>query len=163
MMKRLFLTLTLLLTVWVPATASVRKEDDPILNTQTNPIALKDKMEEIKDGEKGAPSPSFKHYPKSKFLTEPPMEGQSDSEPETPEKSPVKWDDSMIEDLGEDQDAEELQEQQEQEEDWWEEGRTESDENQFKEVGEKDVAENTLTAEEKVSAAKGAPSAGSKI
>lgn len=157
MIKKLFLTLTLLLTVWMLATASVRKKDDPILRTQTNPIALKEKMEEIKDGEKGAPSPSFKHYPKSQFLTEPPMEGQPDSEPEAPGKSAAEWDESLIEDLGEDEDTEESEE-----EDWWEEGWTESDENEFKETAEKDVAEDTRVAEEKVAAAKGAPSAGSK-
>ena len=53
---------------------TIRKQDDPILNTQTNPILYKEKMEEIKDGEKGAPSPSFTHYTKQDFLSESPVE-----------------------------------------------------------------------------------------
>lgn len=50
--------------------------------TQTNPIAYKDKMEELKDGEKGAPSPSYKFYPKDRFLTDPPMEKEGETQPE---------------------------------------------------------------------------------
>ncbi len=58
--------------------ATIRKKDaeDPILRTQTDPIAYKEKMEEIKDGEKGAPAPSMNLYPKSKFLVSPPLENQ---------------------------------------------------------------------------------------
>ena len=53
---------------------TIRKAEDPILSTQTNPIAHQEKMDEIKEGEKGAPSPSFKHFEKEKFLIDPPME-----------------------------------------------------------------------------------------
>lgn len=140
----------LLFSVMMLHAGSVRKKDDPILRTQTHPIALKDKMEEIKDGEKGAPSPSFKHYPKSQFLTEPPVENQPDSKAETPAKSPAEWGGSTIEDLGESAASGDEQE----EEDWWEEGWTEMDENEFKETAEKDVAEDTLVAEEKAAGSK---------
>lgn len=52
---------------------SIRKNQDPILETQTSGILHKDKMEEIKDGEKGAPTPSFKLFDKFGFLAEPPI------------------------------------------------------------------------------------------
>ena len=52
---------------------TIRKKDDPILKTQTDPILYKEKMEEIKDGEKGAPEPAWRLYPKAKFNTETPM------------------------------------------------------------------------------------------
>lgn len=125
------LVVALLFSVLMLHAGSVRKKDDPILNTQTNPITLKDKMEEIKDGEKGAPSPSFKHYPKSRFLTEPSIENNLDSESEISEESPAEWEEPLIEDLGED---------------WWEEEEGEGeglDENSFKEIDGKDVAEET--------------------
>lgn len=59
---------------------SIRKKDDPILKTQTNPIAVKDKMEEIKDGEKGAPSPSMTFYSKETFLTDAPTKTFAEEE-----------------------------------------------------------------------------------
>lgn len=133
------LVVALLFSVLMLHAGSVRKKDDPILNTQTNPIALKDKMEEIKDGEKGAPSPSFKHYPKSRFLTEPSIEDYPNSESEAPEESLAEGEEPLIEDLGEYEDAEEPEE-----EDWWEEEEDEGegpDENSFKETDGKDVAE----------------------
>lgn len=57
---------------------TIRKKDDPIVKTQTDPITYKAKMEEIKDGVKGAPSPSLKFYGKydgeEQFYTAEPME-----------------------------------------------------------------------------------------
>jgi hypothetical protein len=53
--------------------ALIRKEQDPIQDTQTAPIAYKQKMEEIKDGEKGPPTPSYQYYSRSRFLTEQPI------------------------------------------------------------------------------------------
>lgn len=50
-------------------TASIRKNEDPIARTQTDPIELKEKLDELKDGVKGAPAPSFKYYEKEAFLT----------------------------------------------------------------------------------------------
>jgi len=46
-------------------TGVIRKKHNPILDSQTDPIKLKKKMEELKDGKKGAPTPSFKFYDKS--------------------------------------------------------------------------------------------------
>lgn len=46
-------------------TGVIRKKHDPILDTQTDPIKLKKKLEELKDGKKGAPTPSFRFYDKS--------------------------------------------------------------------------------------------------
>lgn len=46
-------------------TGVIRKEYNPIVDTQTDPITLKKKMEELKDGQKGAPTPSFHFYDKS--------------------------------------------------------------------------------------------------
>lgn len=52
---------------------AIRRDEDPILKSQTDPIALKQKLEETKDGVKGAPTPSFKYYEKEDFLTRTPM------------------------------------------------------------------------------------------
>lgn len=74
---------------------TIRKKEDPILKTQTDPITHKQKMEEVKDGEKGAPLPSFRLYEKPHFLSEPPVETpkvetvtQKDLIPETGEPIP---------------------------------------------------------------------------
>ncbi len=147
MMRQTVLMAALLLSVWMLHAGTVRKKDDPILNTQTNPIALKDKMEEIKDGEKGAPSPSFKNYPKSQFLTEPPMEDKPGSESD---RSFVKSSDEH--------DYDETPEG----EDWWERDLGVSDENSFKETAGKDEAGNTLREEEKPSLGKGKSAGESK-
>ncbi|MDP3920904.1 MAG: hypothetical protein Q8R76_08885 [Candidatus Omnitrophota bacterium] len=56
--------------------ATVRKDDDPILKTQTNPISYKKKMEELKDGVKGPPSPSYVIYSKINFFVDPPMDSK---------------------------------------------------------------------------------------
>ena len=53
--------------------ATIRKQEDPIEKTRTQPIAFKAKMEEIKDGVKGAPSPSYTLYKRSAFLSDSPM------------------------------------------------------------------------------------------
>ena len=49
---------------------TIRRKDDPIAKTKTNPIAYKDKLKEIKNGIKGAPKPSIKFYGNEEFLTE---------------------------------------------------------------------------------------------
>ncbi|MFZ5802215.1 MAG: hypothetical protein ACOY3K_03765 [Candidatus Omnitrophota bacterium] len=61
--------------------APIRREEDAIRKTQTDPIAYKKKMEEIKDGEKGAPAPPMEFYDKRTFLTEPPVEKEKKEEP----------------------------------------------------------------------------------
>ena len=76
--------------------AAVYKEDDPVADTQTNPIAYKDKMEEIKQGEKEAPKPSFNLIAKEKFMID------SNLEEEKPQDSSEKNQAPLGEDLPED-------------------------------------------------------------
>ena len=132
----LFLTASLFLHL-----AAVRKKEDPILKTQTDPIAYKEKMEEIKDGEKGAPAPSMERYPQSGFLSKPPVVGES--------RAPEKKDsgggaipnlgEPIPEDQGVDTDEEiQWEELSESEDDGREEGVSE-DEEEFKEDAEMDV------------------------
>lgn len=47
---------------------TIRKEGAEIKKAQTDPISLKQKIEETKDGVKGAPAPTFKFYEKETFL-----------------------------------------------------------------------------------------------
>ena len=54
--------------------ATIRKKDDPIVKTQTDPIAYKTKVEELKEGPKGAPAPTWKLYERPGFLNEPPVQ-----------------------------------------------------------------------------------------
>ncbi|HTL46652.1 MAG TPA: hypothetical protein VL688_01180 [Verrucomicrobiae bacterium] len=60
-------------------TGVIRKDFDPIKNTQTDAISLKQKEEETKDGVKGPPTPSFKFYKRTDFLVKTPMQ------------TPVEW------------------------------------------------------------------------
>lgn len=71
---------------------TVRKKEDPVLKTQTDPISYKQKMEEMKDGPKGAPTPSFNLYPKAGFMTDPAVEVAKEEaalETETPDQEQV--------------------------------------------------------------------------
>ena len=63
---------------------TIRKDQDPILKTQTDPIALKQKLEETKDGVKGAPSPSFQYYTKEDFLARTPMKAGQEAVEKAP-------------------------------------------------------------------------------
>lgn len=73
-MRRNFPLIVLVLIIMaVIHTGSIRKPKTAIQKTQTDPIKYEQKMEELKDGEKGAPSPSFVIYPKERFFLEPPM------------------------------------------------------------------------------------------
>ena len=72
-MKKMSLLASLVLMGTILNLGSIRKQEDPITKTQTEPISLKQKMEEMKDGPKGAPTPSFKLYPKEGFQIEPPV------------------------------------------------------------------------------------------
>lgn len=121
---------------------TVRKKEDPILDTQTNPIGYKQKMEEIKDGEKGAPSPSFKHYTKAGFLTDPSLESKGPDA--TKDQELPAPDDVLPEDLSDEQEesSEELSEDNwvddwDEELDPWDEIE---DENSFKNAPEMDEA-----------------------
>ncbi len=54
---------------------TVRKKENAVIKTQTAPIKLKDKLEEIKDGEKGPATPTFGWYGgKNGFMGAPPFE-----------------------------------------------------------------------------------------
>lgn len=62
--------------------ASVRKSEDPIRDTQTNPILYEQKKEEEKDGKKGPLMYHVKNDPHETFFIDPPIQ----AEPKTPEK-----------------------------------------------------------------------------
>lgn len=71
---RIFLFLSLAACLFLNLGTIRRKEDqDPILKTQTGPITLDAKKEEMKDGEKGAPMPTWRMYPRWRFLVDLPM------------------------------------------------------------------------------------------
>ena len=60
--------------------ASLRKNEDPISTSQTSAIPLKQKIEETKDGVKGAPSPSMSFYGSRQILTSSPVEQETGEE-----------------------------------------------------------------------------------
>ena len=107
--------------------AAIRKKDDPVLDTQTNPIAHKQKVEEVKDGIKGAPTPSFDHFPDEKFHLDPPIDKEDKENLDLEE--PLLDDDSLIPAADE-----------ESESDWnaW----LEEEENEFKKSNNMDVSQN---------------------
>ncbi|OQA41777.1 MAG: hypothetical protein BWY49_00245 [Candidatus Omnitrophica bacterium ADurb.Bin314] len=72
-MSRKCLFLTLVIVLAVPNLAAIRRSEDPIRDTQTDGILYKQKMEEEKDGKKGALLYSVKYNPKDTFLTAPPF------------------------------------------------------------------------------------------
>ena len=111
---RNFLTLGAVLILVVLHSGTVRKEEDPIRQTQTDPILYKQKVEEEKDGVKGAPMPTYNYYGKDKdrFLIDPPIDQKKEEEKEI---APVV-DDSEVELQAEDTESEESEES----EDWWE-------------------------------------------
>ena len=53
---------------------SVRQTDDPVRDTQTNPILYKQKMEEEKDGKKGPLLYHVQNSPRETFFIDPPFE-----------------------------------------------------------------------------------------
>ena len=120
-------------TVFILNAGTIRKENDPILRTQTDPISYKQKLEETKDGIKGAPAPSFTYYEKEGFLVKTPMQTGVETKPkvgsvaETSEvdlgeknKTPP-GDDNIKEGEGEDvwSEAENKTTKEEDDEDWW--------------------------------------------
>ena len=70
----------------------IHRKEDPILKTQTDPVLYKQKEEEMKEGPKGAPTPSFNLYPKERFFTDPAVDSSK-----TPEQKP----DSLKENVSE--------------------------------------------------------------
>lgn len=97
--------------------ATIRKKEDPIAKTQTDPIAYNDKIQEMKEGPKGAPTPSFQLYNKSQFFTEPPVDQEAAEEKKGPEEK--------VTELGR------LGEEEGFEEDWWLEEEEEKEETTF--------------------------------
>ena len=73
MKKTYSLQIVLLAGFALLSMGSLRKHEDVAAAThaQTAPISLQQKMEEEKDGVKGAPSPSMTFYPNGKFMTTP--------------------------------------------------------------------------------------------
>ena len=68
---------------------TIRKQEDPITKTQTDPILYKQKLEETKDGEKGPPTPSWKLYPKEGFMADSPVENKKEEvQPEPQSRIP---------------------------------------------------------------------------
>ena len=59
--------------------ASIRKAEDPIRDTQTNPILYEQKKEEEKDGKKGPLLYHVKNYPRESFFIDPPFEKETKS------------------------------------------------------------------------------------
>jgi hypothetical protein len=58
---------------------TVRKTEDPIRDTQTNPILYEQKKEEEKDGKKGPLLYHVKNYPRETFFIDPPFEKEKKS------------------------------------------------------------------------------------
>ncbi len=61
---------------------SIRKAEDPIRDTQTNPILYEQKKEEEKDGKKGPLMYSVKYNPRENFFNDPPFEKEKKSSSE---------------------------------------------------------------------------------
>jgi len=76
---------------------TVRRKQTGVSKAQTAGIKLKDKLEEVKDGEKGPATPSFGWYGgKNSFMSEPPVskdkdEPASEMVQEVPEVSEVEF------------------------------------------------------------------------
>lgn len=119
--------LFVLVTVLVANLAALRKNEDPIQDTQTDPITYKQKVEETKDGVKGAPAPSFKFYEKEQFLEKAPTATGSE-EPE--QKTQPLEDDFEVSEVNWDEDAalEEEPAEDAEDEEWWVEDEAEDEE-----------------------------------
>ena len=80
---------------------------DAIRRTQTDPVAYEEKKKEEQEGKKGPPAPTFKLYPKEKFLVEGPIEEDKIKEEElktekTKGEFALDWD-TGFEDKGEEE------------------------------------------------------------
>ena len=113
------LLILLLILIGLSSIATIRKDEDPVRKTQTDPILYKQKMEEQKDGVKGAPSPSFKFYNREGFLADSPVDQKKEEAAELP-KTVDSTEVNLEEPLDAHQEAspDSLKEGQE-DEDWW--------------------------------------------
>ncbi len=88
-MKKITLILSVMIVmIGFLNSGTIRKKQDPILKTQTDPITYKQKMEEMKDGPKGPPTPSFQLFPKENFMADSSVEEGKEELPQnasTPE------------------------------------------------------------------------------
>jgi hypothetical protein len=117
---------------------AIRKNEDPISRTQTDPISYKKKLEETKDGVKGAPTPSFRYYEKEEFLvksaTQTPGEENAVKKPAgTAEVSEVDFEED--EGLSGEENLEVEEPAEDEDEDWWVED-DESEEENLEESGQ---------------------------
>ena len=73
---------------------TVRKSEDPIRDTQTNPILYEQKKEEEKDGKKGPLLYHVRNYPRESFFIDPPLVKEKKNFPEkiVTEKAPSSVD-----------------------------------------------------------------------
>jgi hypothetical protein len=61
-------------------TGAIVERRDPIRLTQTDPVALKEKVKEEEEGKKGPPAPTLRLFPRERFLAEGPVEQAEVSE-----------------------------------------------------------------------------------
>lgn len=103
-----------LMVILVLHAGAIRKERDIITETQTDPISLKKKLEEIKDGEKGPTTPTFEFYEGKDFQTKAPV----DNKPEAADSLAVK---DEIPQYGEPvpENLEGIEQEKQGEDDWW--------------------------------------------
>lgn len=130
----------LCLTLALFSVAGIRKNEDPIAKTaQTEAVSLKQRIEETKDGAKGAPSPSMAFYGDKQILTDSPVSEEtffeddklpsatSQTDEASPEDEYFESDDAWEAEDGFDGDFEEEKGQEstekavEDEDDWWSE------------------------------------------
>ncbi len=92
--------LFLLLAVFCLNTGAIRKNDDHVVQTQTDPILYEKKMEELKDGDKGPSMPVMSIYKKSNFLSQGSVNREAPAE--APKKEPQAAIDELREELSDD-------------------------------------------------------------
>ena len=121
----MFVSLLMVLNI-----GTIRKNEDPILKTQTDPISYKQKLEETKDGVKGAPTPSFSYYKKEAFLVKSPMGEEKIQEAAASKKTVEVSEVDLKEETPEQEEpvVEETPSKEEEDEEWWVEEETDSEE-----------------------------------
>ncbi len=86
-----FLKLGVVVLIAFLAMGSIRKKEDVLTVTeaQTSPISLQQKLEEEKDGKKGAPSPSMTFYGggSNQFMVKAPVNKKTEPQAEAPEET----------------------------------------------------------------------------
>lgn len=104
--------------------AAIYRNEDPIRDTQTDPIAYQQKMEEEKDGKKGALLYSVKYNPSDNFLTASPVaEEEEVMEPVEAEESTLTeaswWEEVPVSGDGALDDGQEAPVQDVEDSQWW--------------------------------------------